>query len=346
MSSSKTLTGVTGGLTTALAWGGMFAVARSAYDHLDPFHLTAVRFALGALIFLALLAVREGASAFRYEGNLAKLWILGTVGFAGFNLLTYVGLQSIPAQSSSLVVATMPLVTVIVLWIRTKRKPAPLALAFTVLALVGLTIVLGDGNPLAAFSGGLGTGGLLTLIGVICWVVYTTSAAQFAGWSPLRYTALSCLPGTLSILVVTAVSQAAGWTGSFGPGAYLDAWWQILYVAVPATAVAILTWNIANRNLGPTNGVLFINLVPVTAFVVSAFQGHTPTGAELTGISLVIVSLLGANLAGRRHAARAAAAAPSAPGTPPGPGTAPEAGTAPGTDTGPAAGKAPATTRH
>ncbi|MDQ8701135.1 DMT family transporter [Streptomyces sp. LHD-70] len=316
MSSSKTLVGAAGGLATALAWGGMFAVAQSAYQHLDPFHLTAVRFALGAAIFLVLLALKEGAAAFRYEGNLAKLWVLGTIGFAGFNLLTYVGLESMPAQSSSLVVATMPLVTVIVLWIRTKKAPAPLALAFVVLALIGLTIVLGNGNPLAVFSGGLGTGGLLTLIGVICWVVYTTSAAQFPTWSPLRFTALSCLPGTISILAVTAVSQAAGWTGSFGVGDYAAAWWQILYVAIPATAVAILTWNIANRNLGPANGVLFINLVPVTAFVVSAFQGHAPTGAELTGICLVIVSLLGANIAGRRHAARTAVPQPSSPDQP------------------------------
>ncbi|MCC3767833.1 DMT family transporter [Streptomyces sp. UNOC14_S4] len=313
MSSSKTVTGVVGGLATALAWGGMFTVAQSAYHHLDPFHLTAARFTLGALIFVALLALKEGTAAFRYEGNLAKVWLLGTVGFAGFNLLTYVGLRSMPAQSSSLVVATMPLVTVIVLWIRTGKAPAPLALAFVALALTGLTVVLGNGNPLAVFSGGIGTGGLLTLIGVICWVVYTTSAAKFPGWSPLRYTALSCVPGTISILAVTAVSQAAGWVGSYGTGAYTASWWQILYVAVPATAVAILSWNIANRNLGPANGVLFINLVPVTAFVISAFQGHTPTAAQLTGIGLVMVSLIGANVATRRHAARASRVA--APGT-------------------------------
>ncbi|MFI9204838.1 DMT family transporter [Streptomyces sp. NPDC053048] len=316
MSDSKTTAGVLGGITTALAWGGMFAVAQSAYHHLDPFHLTAARFTLGALIFLVLLAVREGRKSFDYEGKLGKLWLLGTVGFAGFNLLTYVGLKSMPAQSSSLVVATMPLVTVIVLWIRTKKAPAPVALAFVVLALLGLTIVLGNGNPLSVFSGGLGKGGLLTLAGVICWVVYTTSAGQFPGWSPLRYTALSCLPGTISIVAITAVSQAAGWTGSFGVSDYTDAWWQILYVAIPATAVGILTWNIAIRNLGPANGVLFINLVPITAFVVSAFLGHTPTAAEITGICMVIASLVGANIATRRHAARAAAAVtPPAPRT-------------------------------
>ncbi|WP_328968793.1 DMT family transporter [Streptomyces sp. NBC_00239] len=306
---SKTTKGIAGGITTALAWGGMFAVARSAYDHLDPFHLTAARFTLGALIFLVLLALREGKRAFSFDGQLGKLWLLGTVGFAGFNLLTYVGLQSMPAQSSSLVVATMPLVTVLVLWARTGKAPAPVALGFVVLALLGLTIVLGNGNPLSVFSGGLGKGGLLTLLGVICWVVYTTSAGQFPEWSPLRYTALSCLPGTVSIVVITAVSQAAGWVGSYGVSDYADAWWQILYVAVPATAVAILTWNIAIRNLGPSNGVLFINLVPITAFVVSAFQGHAPTGAELTGICLVVLSLVGANVAARRHAARVAAAA-------------------------------------
>ena len=39
-------------LTAALAWGAMFPIAASAIKHVDPFHLTAIRYGIAALVFL------------------------------------------------------------------------------------------------------------------------------------------------------------------------------------------------------------------------------------------------------------------------------------------------------
>ncbi|MCX5406593.1 DMT family transporter [Streptomyces sp. NBC_00335] len=310
MARSKTAGGVVGGVINALAGGGMFAVAKSGFDHLDPFHLVAARFAVAAIVFVALLAMKEGISALRFDGRILKIWWLGTIGFAGFNLFVYVGLQTIPSQSSALVIATMPALTVLAIWARSKKRPHAATLGFVALALFGVALVLGNGNPLSVVTGGVGFGGLLTLVGAAGWVIYSTgAAANFPDWSPLRYTTLTCLLGTVSILVITAVSSLAGWIPSAEFEDYTASWWQILYMAIPASVIAMLGWFTAIRDLGPANGALFVNLVPVTAFVVQAFLGHVPTGPEIAGICLVLGALIASNFHSRSRTAKAAAAA-------------------------------------
>ena len=70
----------------------MFPVAKHGLRHVDAFHMTSIRYTLASLAFVALLAVREGRQAIRFDGRGLRLLVLGSLGFAGFNLLTYVGL--------------------------------------------------------------------------------------------------------------------------------------------------------------------------------------------------------------------------------------------------------------
>lgn len=306
MAEKKTTAAAAGGLVTALAFGGMFSVAKSAFGHVDPFHLTLARFTLGSAIFVIALLAVEGRAALRTDGKLLKLWILGSLGFAAFNLLTYFGLQSTPAPTASLIIAATPALTVIVMWVRTRKRPTGVTLGLVLLALTGVAMVLGNGNPLTVFTGGIGTGGLVILAGVIGWVVYTTGAAGFPGFSVLRYTAVTGVLGTATIAAVTLTAGALGAIRTPGVADYAADWWQILYMAVPATAVAILAFNHATRTLGPANGVLFINLVPITAFAIEAVRGHRPTTAELAGVALTLAAVITNNLYSRRTARRAA----------------------------------------
>jgi hypothetical protein len=64
------------------------------------------------------------------------------------------------------------------------------------------------------------------------------------------------------------------------------------------------------RAVGPARGVLFISLVPVTAFVVAVLGGRAPAGAELAGVARVVAALVLNSLAPAARAvppARAAA---------------------------------------
>src|SRR6266480_162504 len=124
MRSRTTALGAIFATTTALAWGGQFVVGKSALGSVNAFPLSTVRYAVAALLWLVVLAAVEGPRSLRLDGRGRRLLWLGSLGFAGFNLLAYTGLDHARPQSASLIVALAPLLTALVLWRRTGRRPA------------------------------------------------------------------------------------------------------------------------------------------------------------------------------------------------------------------------------
>jgi drug/metabolite transporter (DMT)-like permease len=291
-------------LTAALAWGAMFPIARPTLERVDAFHLTAIRYLVASAIFAALLVAIEGRRALRTEGRALELWLLGTLGFAGFNLLTYVALEHTRPQDAALIVATVPVIMVLVGWILGTATPRRAQLALTAVAFVGVALVISHGDP-SRFGGANGPWELLVLAGVFGWVAYTIGARRFPELSALRYTTLTASLGLLSIVAITAVVTLAGGITTPSLGDLGAVWWRLLYVAVPAAVIAVLAWNDGVRRLGAPNGSLFINLVPVVTFAIAIAQGYRPGGAELGGAALTIAALVAANLVGRRPAAQA-----------------------------------------
>jgi drug/metabolite transporter (DMT)-like permease len=140
----------------------------------------------------------------------------------------------------------------------------------------------------------------MILLGAVGWMIYTLGARRFPEFSPLRYTALSAVGGTLTILAVTAGVTLFG--GIHAPSAHdLGAvWWQIVFIVAAGAVIAVIAWNEGIRRLGAANGALFINLVPVVTFGIAIGQGYRPGGVEIAGALLTLVALVGANLAGRQ----------------------------------------------
>jgi len=296
----KTLIGAALGTTTGLAWGGQFVIGKSAVDRVDAFHLTTVRYALAGLVLLAILAVVEGRGALRLDGRGLRLWWLGTLGFAGFNLLAFTGLQHARAQSAALITALAPLLTALVLWQRTRVRPRRATLAALAVALAGVALVISRGDPASIVRGSIGWGDALVLAGVLSFVLYTLGAAEFRELSPLRYTTLTAGLGWLSIAAATVVASVAGLEPNPSPGDYAGIWWQILYVALIGAVVAVVSWNGSVVALGPQNATLFGNLVPVTTFVIEIARGYRPGALELAGAGLTIAALVANNLLTRR----------------------------------------------
>src|SRR3954469_8499576 len=116
-------------IVAALSWGAMFPIAASALHRVDPFPLTAIRYGIGVVVFLGLLAAVEGRKAFKTEGRGLELFVLGSIGFAGFNLLSYVGLEHTRTQDASLIVAAQPLLMVLALWLAYRQVPAKATIA-------------------------------------------------------------------------------------------------------------------------------------------------------------------------------------------------------------------------
>jgi drug/metabolite transporter (DMT)-like permease len=282
----------------------MFPIADSAIKHVDPFHLTALRYLLGAFGFLALLWAFEGARALRLEGRGLELFLFGSAGIAGFNLLAFAGLQHTTPEHAALIVATSPLLTLLVSSALARTAPPRVTLGFVVLALAGVLMVIGHGDPAAVVTGGLNGGDLLVLLGTASFVVYTFGARRFGDYSALRYTALSATGGTITVLLATEIGTLAGWLSAPSAGDVGAIWWQLAYVVIVGALAAVLAWNEGVRRLGAPNAALFMNLVPVVAFVIAIARGYDPAGGELAGAAVTVAALIGANLTARRQETR------------------------------------------
>ena len=299
------LKGVLCCLIATVAWGCMFPVMTSALLHLDPFNFTAMRYAIAGAGFTAILLFKEGTSALRLAGEKVFLaWFLGTCGFAGFGFLVFWGQKlagPTGALTASITMATMPLLGILVNWLVRGLRPLPWTLFFILLSFCGVALVITHGDITAVLSHPENfNANLLILLGALCWVVYTIGGSFFPTWSPYRYTTITTLLGLTSIFAINAVLLMTGYIQWPSPGQIISVTPHLFYMALVAGLIGVLCWNIGNKIITPVNGVLFMDVVPITAFTVSALTGVVPVPAQILGASITAIALIMNNLYQRR----------------------------------------------
>ena len=130
--------------------------------------------------------------------------------------------------------------------------------------------------------------------------------AQFPGWSPLRFTALSATLGSVTVVAITELVTIAGWESTPSGHDLTTAGPALAYIVIFGAVVAVLSWNSAVRRLGAPTAVLFNNLVPITAFVIAIAGGYAPNAYELGGAALAIIALAAVTALNRASAPTAA----------------------------------------
>lgn len=300
MRGKTALAGALFATTTAIAWGGQFVVGKSALGTVNAFPLSTVRYAAASALWVVTLGIVEGRRSLRLDRRGLRLLWLGTLGFAGFNLLAYTGLAHARPQSASLIVALGPLLTALVLWRRTRVRPSAATLVLLAIALTGVALVISGGDPASIANGSVGWGDALVLGGVFSFVLYGLGAAEFPEFSPLRYTTLTASLGWVTIAAATAVALGFGLVPAPSGHELWSVTPQIAYLTIPGAVVAVLSWNAAIGLIGPQNAVLFGNLIPVTTFAIEIVRGYRPGVVELGGAALTIAALVTNNLLARR----------------------------------------------
>lgn len=301
----KLLLGTSLLIVASLCWGGMFPIAKSTLAIMDGFYMTTIRYGITALIFLAILAFVEGPSAANPGARGVKAFLYGSAGFAGFSLLAFVGLAHSRPDHAAIIMALQTPMAAFGAWWRRGQRPAGFTLVCIVAVFAGALLTISKGSPATLLDSGTGFGDLLIFLGAVCWVVYTFGAPGFPGWSPLRYTALTCALGMISVFGLTALATCAGYLHMPTAADLAAVQWRMAYLIVFASVIAVLAWNSGIRLTGPLNGTLTANLVPVTVFAIAAMQGQRFTAAEIGGALLVVGALAANNLYLRRVVARA-----------------------------------------
>jgi len=295
-------------LMTVLIWGATFPVAKDALQSLDAFWMSSLRYGAAAPLLAAILYWREGAAAFGYRGKFLRASFFGVMGFTGFAMLVFVGLGWSRPEHAAIIMALQTPIAAFAHWVLKGTRPAGFTLGCIAAAIAGVVMVITKCELQPAFAGATLAGDLLILLGAMSWIVYTIGAVSFPGWSALRFTTLTALPGTAGIFLVTGIATMTGYVGIPEASTVLSVGWELAYLALFTVVLAVLLWNMAIGYLGALNAMLLGNLVPIVTFAIRILQGHRFEAIELAGAALVVAALIANNLYLRKNGSNIPAA--------------------------------------
>jgi drug/metabolite transporter (DMT)-like permease len=287
-----------------VCWTPLFSVAKRTLPVLDAFALGTARYGVAIAVLLALLGAIEGRRALGFGGRFVAATLVGLVGITGFNLFIWIGLVYTRPEHASIILALQSPLTALAVWLAWGQRPAPFTLGCVALAIAGVGLVVTQGDLANALGGGSLLGDALILLGALSWVTYTLAASRFQGWSPLRFTVLTCIPGAAGLVIANVVAVAIGAAAVPSVGAVFSVGWQILYFSIGTVVLGVLGFNAGARALGPLNAILMLNLIPIGVFAIEASLGRSFAAIEIVGAAVVIAALVANNLYLRGVSAR------------------------------------------
>ena len=275
---------------TVLFWGSAFAGIRAGLQAYSPTHVAALRFLVASLA----LGVYALATHMRLpaRADLPRIFLLGLLGFAFYNLALNIGEQHIAAGPSALLIQTAPIWTTLlaIAFLRERLRPwgwAGIAISFT----GALVLALGKGD---AFD--LRWGAALILSASFSMSAYNIIQKQMmARYRPVEITAYALWAGTVLLLPFAWGLPAAV------AAAPLSSTVAIVYLGVAPAALAYVTWAVVLSRLPASRAASFLYAVPVMAFLVGwVWLGETPHAPDIIGGLLALGGVIVVNTLGRR----------------------------------------------
>nr|MDQ2694425.1 EamA family transporter [Pseudomonadota bacterium] len=186
---------------TMLFWSGNFVLARAVHAHIPPIALSFWRWAL-ALLFLLPLAW----PALRGRGALLRrhwkvLLLLGILGVANYNTLSYIGLQYTTATNAVLMVSVTPVLIVGFSFLLLGHTVTLTQGAGIVLSLLGVAVIVTRGHLDTLLGLELNRGDLWVLAAVLSWALYSVCLRwRPAGLPPMAFMAATIVAGMVLLL--------------------------------------------------------------------------------------------------------------------------------------------------
>lgn len=301
-------------LFTAFAWATQIAAFNILFENWDPYFLAPLRYAWSVPVLLLILKLSERGPLLPKPVSWTRLWLLGAFGIGFFSPVFVQGLNHSNPVTAAIFASAAPAVAAIVERIFFKTPIDRYMIPAILLAVVGCTLATYDpakaGEPFDLHGGEF-----LLVIAAGMWAWYSVAAQRWlAGWSQLRISAVTLVPGTLVAIAVYIVAGLLGLADlSPNPARSLTDIGLHAWVTLACVSAGFVFWNNGVRVLGVVVASLFLNLVPVFALATLALLGHPPTWMQLAGGALVVAGLAQAQLRQlnlRRIAATAPVAAP------------------------------------
>ncbi len=272
-------------MLTALVWGANAVAGKLAVGHISPLLLTTFRWLFAFLFILAFSFRHVSRDLPAIKAHFLQLFLLGAVGFAGFNSMLYLALNYTSTINVVIEQAGMPLVIFGANFLLLRIGVTWLQMIGFTLTMVGVAITVSNGDPSRLLALELNRGDALMLLAILFYGGYTVALR----WKPALHwqSLLTVLAGCafLASLPLAATEAAMGsliWPDTRG-------WLVTLFTAIFPSLLAQGLYIRGNEMIGANRAGLFVNLVPIFGTLLAVvILGESLYAFHLVGLTLVL----------------------------------------------------------
>ncbi len=285
---------------TALLWGSAYPVTGFLLADLPPMGAAAWRAGLAA-VALAIVA-RWRRERLPDRVSAARLAILGLLGGALLIIPLNVGVELTGASLTSFVTGTYPIWAVLLAPLVLGEAIGGQAILALVVASLGMLLIARPGGSHVDLAGVAVARG-----GALAFALYLDLARRWSGRDMPGPTVIALVLMVTTVIVCLPIQLALKPSGLV-PALSLSGALALLWLALPAGALAHVLANFAVRHLPAGRSAPFLMLVPVSGAAIAAvLLGERLDGVQIAGGVLIVVGIGLATL--RRSALRATRAA-------------------------------------
>ncbi|WP_245593397.1 DMT family transporter [Azospirillum halopraeferens] len=265
-------------------------LGRAAADTVPPVGLAFWRWLVAFALILpfALPGLRE------HRRNLLADWrrllVLGALGMGVCGAFVYVGLERTTATNAGLIYASSPVLILLIAAVTTGERVRPVQVAGIALAMAGVLTILARGDPGVLLGLSFNTGDVWILAAATAWAVYTILLRRSRTPFPVvTLFAANALSGVLILAPFYAWETLSG--RPVVPTA--EAALSVLGVAVIASVLAFLTYQMTIARIGPARAGTTLYVMPLWAALLAwATLGETLQSFHLAGAALILPGVL------------------------------------------------------
>jgi drug/metabolite transporter (DMT)-like permease len=270
-------------------WAFAFPFIKIGLEELSPVNLTILRLFVVCLVFLLFLLVAPKKFTPLQKKDVVPLFLLGFFGIVVYHLGLNYGEVHLSASSASLIIATIPIFTVIFATILLKEHVTRKIAVGVPLSLAGVVVISLTGSGGDPFAVAYLSAAVAVLVSAFVGAGYTIAGKKLlARYSALSLTVYAVLLGCLGLLPFVSSSLVVEVAALS-----LRGWGAVLFLALLPTVVGYVLWYVALEVRSASEISVFLYFIPVLSTIVSAVLfGEQVTWWFVCGGVLVIGGLL------------------------------------------------------
>lgn len=261
---------------TTLFWGLSYAATKGLLQSLTPIEIATFRFMI-AVVALVIVTAATGRLRPLKREHWLRATAVGLIGVPIYFLFENYGLKFTTASTGSLIIATIPVLNLIVSWLTKAERVTAASAIGVVLSFSGVYFLVSTSSDQASDSSLLGV--LLVFGAALSWVAYTRlNAPLVREYDLVTLNTIQTCIGTAALIPIGIVS------GIRLPEPRADILLGLAYLGFLCSAAGYVLYSIAQKGLGSLAVTCFLNFVPVfTVIGAVAFLGENLTLERLFG---------------------------------------------------------------